>query len=391
MKGLRERRLSGSIILCCLCIIILTRCITPYEPSGVANSGGLLVVEAYIIAPTGSSIKISRTNGLQDEGDYEKVSDAQISVINDRGEIVAIAIEGEMGEYRIIDPVEFVANTKYALDIKIGNENYRSSFEEPLITPQIDELNWVSKNGGYEVDILLSTSDPLQQTGYYLWRYEEDWEYTSRLHSPERWDPYRGLVLTTNRDNAYYCWDSDYSRSFILGDTKKLHEGRLRDKVILNIKADNIRFSYLYSILVKQYAVPYGAYKYYDNMYKNINESGGLFAPMPTEMDGNITNLTNPEESVIGYVLMSTETSKRIFIYGTEAPYMYRPHSGECEQEPIYPEDDVSSPRVAYAGGWGISNVRDDGTYEYRRLRCLDCRTKISSKNKPDFWPTDHM
>ena len=393
MKRLREYRLFGGILFYCLCIITLAKCITPYKPSDITSSNGLFVVEAYILAPIGSSIKISRSNDLQDINGYEKVSNAKVTIINDRGDLIATAEENNVGEYLISNPISFIADTKYALDIVVGNEHFRSTLEEPLVTPQIDELYWSPKSDGYEVDILLSTHDPLQKTEHYLWRYEEDWEYTAQFYAPERWDPEKGSVVeNTYTDNTYYCWNSDYSRSFILGDAETLQDGRFKNKVIHNLKSGGTRFSYLYSILVKQYAISYEAYKYYENLHKNVNETGGLFAPMPTEMRGNIINLANPDEPIIGYVIISTETNQRIYIDRRDVPYMSVSFYSECLLEPAPGEQDiVSTPSIAYQNGWGISTNDEKTGYEYHQLRCVDCRALGGSKNKPDFWPTDNL
>ena len=387
-RGLVNRNsLLRNSLLCCLFIISLTKCITPYNPSITTNSEkGLLVVEAYIIAPTGSIIKISRTKNLTSIDNYEKVSNAQITVISDNGDIIATAEEKSAGEYQINNPIEFLAGRKYALNIVIENEHFQSTFEEPLVTPEIDELNWMSKSAGYELDILLSTHDPLQKAEYYLWKYDEDWEYTARLFTEERWDIVRGLVVNTNTDNFYYCWDNSSSNSFILEDVKTLHEGILLDKLIVNLKAGDSRFSYLYSILVKQYAIPYEAYKYYNYLHVNTNETGGLFAPQPIEMEGNITNITNADEPVIGYALITTETSKRIYINGADVPYMKETQPYDCS---LAPEDFFASPSVAYVQGWGLYLRLGDG-YVYRKLNCVDCRGQGGNKNKPDFWPTAH-
>ena len=389
MKRVRKYRLLGAILFCCLSIIVLTKCITPYEPVGVTSTKGLLVVEAYIVAPIGSTIKLSRTNGLQDNLNYDKISNAKITIISDRGDVIATAQESKPGEYMVKDPIVFLPDTKYALDIVIGNSHFQSTFEEPLVTPEIDDLSWVSKSNGYEVDIILSTHDPLQKTEYYLWRYKEDWEYTSQYYASLRWDPgTRRVIDNTFNDNNYYCWGKDSSKSFILAGAKTLHEGIIMDKVIVNLKSGDTRFSHLYSILVKQYSIPYEAYNYYENLYKNVNETGSLFAPMPTEMAGNITNLANPDEIVIGYALISTETSKRIYIDERDVPYMDSFHS-ECTLQPS-PEDGIDTPEKAYQSGWGIY-TNEDSIYQYRLLRCVDCRTLGGGKIKPDFWPTNHI
>ena len=387
MKALYRSHLLWHVPFCCLLIIVLAKCITPYEPRGVASSEGILVVEAYIIAPTGSSIKLSRTNSLQDDMPPQKISNAQINVIDDSGNIIATANEDSKGEYLINSPISFLPGVKYALDIVTGDDHLRSTFEEPLITPEIQDVRWDYKIDEREVDILLSTFDPLQKTEYYLWRYEEDWEYTPQLYAESRWDPQRySIVQNTPDNNVYYCWDKDHSKSFILGDIKTLQDGVLKDKLIVNLRSGDTRFSLLYSILIKQYSISHDTYKYFESLHMNTSETGGLFAPMPTWMEGNITNLSNPYESVVGYALISTETIKRIYIRRGDVPLMSIPTNYECFLEP--PGDIIkllTTAGRAYELGWGMF----DG--EYRPLKCVDCLKLGGSKNKPDFWPTSDM
>ena len=381
--------LWSSVLVCCLFVVGLTKCVTPYTPNLTTNIDESLVVEAYIIAPTGSSIKISRIKGLQDDGDYNRVSNAQVTIISDRGDIIATARERESGtgEYVIDNPLAFVAGTMYALDIVVGSEHIQSLFEEPLITPEIDELDWATKSDGYELDILLSTHDPLQKTECYLWRYDEEWEYTARIPVSERWDPNRRDVFpNTPTDNVYYCWDKSPYASLIFEDVRALRDGILKDKVIITHKSGGTRFSVLYSILVKQYAIPYEAYKYYENLEKNATSTGGLFAPQPTDLKGNIVNLTNPDESVIGYALIAKETSKRLYIDVMDVIRMKEPIGERC----LDVTSRFRSPEEAYRDGWGIYEYID-GSYTYLRRECLDCRLLGGSKKKPDFWPTGHL
>ena len=382
--------LLWNILFCCLVVIGLSQCVMPYDPGRMVSSEGLLVVDAYIIAPTGSNIKISRTKDLHEEGDYEKVSNAQVKVVDDQGNIVAVAGERVTGtgEYVVEDPIAFVAGTKYALDIVIGGEHFQSAFEEPLTTPEIDELSWVTKEDGYELDILLNTHDPLQQAEYYLWRYDEEWEYTARIFVGYRWDPVRREVVPYRpEDNMYYCWDKSSYTSLIFEDVRTLQDGVLKDKVMVSHKAGGTRFSYLYSILVRQYAIPYEAYKYYENMQKNVSSAGGLFAPMPTEIDGNIVNLTNPGKAVIGYVLIAAETSKRMYIDVMDVPRMREELSERCMTGV---SGYSTNPEGAYNNGWGVNEFLDE-VYTYRRMECVDCVVLGGSKKKPAYWPTNHL
>ena len=49
-------------------------------------------------------------------------------------------------------------------------------------------------------------------------------------------------------------------------------------------------------------------------MKKNTNGTGGLFAPQPSEVRGNIANLTNENQQVIGYINVSSVSIDTLFI-----------------------------------------------------------------------------
>ena len=81
-----------------------------------------------------------------------------------------------------------------------------------------------------------------------------------------------------------------------------MNENRIIDHKLITIPRYDDRFSYIYSVLVHQYALDRKAFEYFQNIQKQIEDMGGLFAPQPTEIKGNITCLTHPEEIVIGYI-----------------------------------------------------------------------------------------
>ena len=126
-------------------------------------------------------------------------------------------------------------------------------------------------------------------------------------------------------------------------------------------------------------------------MQKNVSSTGGLFAPMPTEMEGNIVNLTNPGKAVIGYALIVMETTKRMYIDVMDVLRMREVFPDRCiDEADLY----FTDPEGAYNNGWGIYEwveVHGRMGYTYRKMECVDCRLLGGSKRKPTFWPTDHM
>lgn len=375
-------------------------CITPYEPEGMEQSNNLLVVEGSIIAPYGTRIKLSRTMPLThvddrlssyypDEDNSEK---ATVTIITDDGQTVATAQPvSDANLYEVKDSIAFLSGKKYAVHIRLSNKEYQSAFVEPQITPEIDNMSYQYKEL-QQVDIRISTHDDRPNSSkYFRWKYEEDWEIRSQYFGSVHWE---NDILTDIRldspQNRYYCWKKDKSINFLLGQSTQAQSNRIKDHILITIPRYDSRLSYLYSVLVRQYALDKEAFDYFQNLQKNIDETGSLFAPQPTEMKGNITCLTHSEETVIGYINASTETTYRFYI---EA---YKMHGMEddyyCKEPEAFGEGQL---RMAYSRGLAIRNRKysENGGvfYECLNKRCIDCTTRGGTKNKPNFWPNDHQ
>ena len=59
---------------------------------------------------------------------------------------------------------------------------------------------------------------------------------------------------------------------------------------------------------------------------------GSLFDSQPSQLKGNIFNVTNPDEMVIGFVSAGTITEKRIYINNFEIPsFKLNTNNSNCE------------------------------------------------------------
>ncbi|MDL2255440.1 DUF4249 domain-containing protein [Parabacteroides sp. OttesenSCG-928-G06] len=375
------------ITVALLLMTLFKGCIEAYEPKNVESTAGVLVVEGMLLEDAPTVIKLSRTISLN-QTKYQPVV-GEVSVLNTKGDRVEVPYSKTEGTY-ILDAFTFEEGEKYALDIRIGSDHFQSSFETPIHTPEIDSVGFVYRREDKEVDIHVTTHDPENKQHYYRWVFEEDWEVQVSMFADVRWDPVKrdtvsNLTFSDPR-NRFFCWSSNRSRTFLLGNSERLSQALIKDKVLQTIGYGGYQFSSLYSILVKQYALPDRAYNYFRNLQKNIEETGSIFAPQPTEMDGNITNLSNPSEPVIGYFFAAKERRNRLYIPSSE---VYGMHPREnCD----VPEDEIlTSMSDAYYKGYGIMEMDPLTGIRYAALRCVDCTTiGGASKKRPDFWPNDH-
>jgi len=388
----------GLLISLIAILLFPSGCVLPFEPQIVEDTSGILVVEGMILE-TGTTIKLSRTVRIDSDSDgesnngLEDVHNARIRVIDDKNNVVAVAeqqfIDGEInpGIYVVTDEISFAQGTKYALNIQIGYKQYQSSFVTPVETPEIDEITW-KQNADMSMDIMVSTHDSDNKIEYYRWAFEEDWEIRAWIFSDLRYDWTTKEVVEQNlfaANNRFWCWDSDKSKTMILGTSDKLTETTIKNKVIHSFPVNNTRFSYLYSILVKQYAIDKEAFAYFENLKKNIELSGSVFAPILAEIKGNIKCLSNPDEQVIGYISVTKETKTRLFINMEKIAGEDLYNCGEKRAYKPYQFEDM------YAADYGIEAPYENGTYLCAPIRCLDCTKRGGTKNKPDFWPNDHL
>lgn len=372
-------------------------CITEYQQKDIKDTAGILVVEGMILEPTGTFVKLSLSKSINSVEPYTPVNDATVSLLCDDGTSMPLNLqinheaEGTAsGVYKLDNSISFNMSAKYAIEISRNGKIYQSSYVQPLRTPDMN-LTWDTQNEGRQVNIRVSTHDPEKEVLYYRWSYKEDWEIIASTFTRYRYDQQTqsvedDLTLETSH-NYYYCWGKDSSKSFLLASAEKQADAVLKNHRILAIKAENSRFIYLYSILVKQYALTKDAYEYYRNLQRNIDETGGIFSILPTEMEGNIQCLSDPKETVIGFIPATTEVIKRIFIKEEEVPNMKVNYP--CTNIQFFPYSDTP---IASSSGLGIVSEERPNGYYWLPIRCVDC-TSIpgGTKEKPEWWPNDHL
>ena len=381
--------------------LVFASCIEEYKipESKTTDHDAELVIQGRILSGDKSVIYITQTQPLNSQERPETVLNAQVSIIGQNG------YGSELAEFDIeqdcytIDTRELPNNTLYAVQVKIDNDIYQSEFQPIQYTPEIDEVTYKERTDGISIHVTTHGDD--QASPYYMWTYEEDWEFHADINVKEL----RGIPIYSSEfyqfenrnDNPYYyCWKHADSRNIHLYSTQELQENTAKDVELLQIPIDDIRISYIYSILVKQWGISNDAYKYYHTIELYSEESAGLFTPIPSEIRGNVSCISDPGKRVRGYVLASQTTTKRIFIYESDFKELVSEYSNCSIQRPPTPE----------VPGWQYSwnsQINYNASVAYTLTGkinvesilyskdCVDCRTVDgATKKRPDFWPNNH-
>jgi hypothetical protein len=141
----------------------------------------------------------------------------------------------------------------------------------------------------------------------------------------------------------------------------------------------------MYCISVAQMSLDEEGYAYWESMKKNTTGMGGLFDPQPSEVNGNISSVTNSGETVIGYINVCTLQYGRLFV-DWEKVGIYDKRG--CSNVITYPMDQW---RTAYAAGkrpvyYGMteSGGRDMSIAGWVDESCVRIGQCVG---KPSFWP----
>ena len=144
-----------------------------------------------------------------------------------------------------------------------------------------------------------------------------------------------------------------------------------------------VRLEYLYSILVKQYAISDSAYTYWDQLRTNSSSVGGLYEQQPLPVNGNLYNLTNPDKEVLGFFTVTYVQEKRIFVQNVD--------NLELDYESCALEE--FDFRIGWRGyteeEYPLYYLLIDQVPWILKGYCHDCRFQDGVLEKPDFWPEE--
>ena len=379
--------MNGSCGIVGVLLLLLSACVTDFEPKGVEQIRDLLVVDG-IITNGETVIHLSRSVGLLDDfTDDEYVNNAEVIVERLDGMRYSSFPAMENGTYKI-EVGELDLNERYRLRIALDGEEYVSEYLVPVMTPPIDTISLLKEDQGQPVHLCVSTHNSPNASPYYRWIYRENWEVKAEMFADAglEYDEKGNQVIVyydlMTSNNTYYCWGKDSSEVMLLGSSDKLTENVISSKRLITMEPGDKRLSVMYHVDVEQYSLRQEAYNYYFNLQKNIEESGSLFAPIPSEMKGNITCVSNADIQAIGYVEVATSSRVKRFV--PEIKDVYEPVNSYCSASIV-----EGMPEMA---GYSLFHYDPfpNGEISSAFTRCVDCR-RGATKNKPSWWPNNHL
>lgn len=402
---------ARNIVLAALLVSISVSCVYDFNPR-IEGEGGHLVVEGNIVLGTLCNIRCTMSTPLEDEsytypypipiwhGEYPYESGntgVKMHIEDSKGNSYQEIPSWGWSGYTTFDLRDADYSLEYRLVLESGDDTYASSWAKAGTSSGIDSVSYVINDDKTSMDIQISTHSDDPSAGYYQWEVTETWEYTAEIYAiykaEVKPDYNVDLVLFEGTENTYYCWNSDRRTELMTYSTEGLTENRIVNHTLYSIANTDKRISNMYRIDVNQYFISEEAHRYYEMMQRNNSNVGGLFSPEPSECRGNIVNIADTSELVLGYVDVTAVTTARCYIDNSKLRF-YKGTRVLDEPELLRTQDEWNYAYL-FRDMRPEKDEYDEFTgsflgYSWWPARCVDCRYGGGYKSRPDDWPTNH-
>lgn len=373
------------IIVMCLGFLLLTPgCIEPYDPE-IERYEDIMVVDGlYTNADEPMYVRISRSSSYYAQIE-DMVSGAFVAIADDAGN-VELYTEISSGFYKLgKGKMKGEVGKSYKLVIETMDGNrYETDFEEIKKPIEIDSVYYESKAdisapslyNASKVTFYIDSEDEEGTTQYYSWDWTETWQYETPHYKP-------------GYEDRKICWRNFHSNSIVISNTGNLREDYNYKKELYTIDGTSSRLHVNYSSLIRQYSISGKTYEFLKKLQELSEQSGSLFDSPPNPVVGNIENVDDPYEPVLGYFQVSGVSEKRIFVSNKELPTEFFTSNGydHCDYLRVTGEGYAEIGAgwlLLYRFEWLDTTWTDLTSHD----DCYDC-TVYGSNNKPAFWIDD--
>jgi len=384
MPVFRERT---SILIICL---LLAGCVDPYHPD-IEDNQEALVVEALITDQAGwQVIYLSRSSPINDKGPHAE-SYAYVSVSDDTG-ISTEFIEQDPGAYYAwMTDEELGKERNYQLNVVTSDGKVYASEPEmfPSPSPAIDRVYWKFETSGTSdrtelvrgIRFHLDLEAEPDKGRNYRWELVETWEY--QAENPI--DYYYDGILHEWPDTFSYhtCWITQKIDQIFTATTSKAESNTITGFPLNYVSEESNRLQTRYSLQVIQYSLNDEAYDYWRRIEEQNQESGGLYEKQPDYISGNLYNMNDQEENVLGFFNLCPVSEKRIFV---DSVAELRYPAVDCNLEIImHPSTKPAWMSIPFFL-ISFNPLRIGPPFGVGTHLCFDCRNGGGTIVKPEFW-----
>ncbi len=368
-------------------LFLFSACEEQFNPN-IEGAEPVLVIEGAITnLPGPYTVKLSNSSGVYAD-DQLAIENAIVKIIEEGGEEETLT-EIEAGTYITSETgMQGTTDKNYKIDIQLPDgTRYESEYQKMLTLIRIDsveadvEFHYLSIANpdvpGYQFHV--STELGVDSENYFLWSLESTYKYRSDFTINYFYEDYM-VQEFPDPTSLMTCWRTDQINEIYTFNTSVLSEPKVERLPLNFARIDQPELYIRYSLLVKQFTINKEAYMYWDKIQRQIESQETLYNNQPFQIRGNLFNVDDPDEMVLGYFMVAAQDEQRVFV---NPPADIEVRKDSCfldymsygfitffddSRWPIYIFEDMNGGRALATKG------------------CFDCTELGGTIVEPEFW-----
>lgn len=370
-------------------MVLCSGCIEPFEPEIEETSKALVIDGRLSDAADIQTISISRSSPYNSPN-FMPVPGCVVRVEDDSGNGITFQ-ENDSGIYQSgLEPGFLAVGKAYKmLVITPEDEMYESEYDSLFSCASLNNLSYKLEVEGtsnpdidyYGIRFYADVKGSPEDARNYLWTFEETWEYIAYHRIQYIWD---GSTLEDHTPQLHghkICYLTELLDNYQVGSSSLMGINEIHQMPLHFVSNRTARLQEQYSLLVMQHSLSDGAFLYWDKMRAQTDDSGGFFDSQPSSSRGNIYNVNDPEEKVLGYFFVSQVKEKRIIV---SENFDFPIQLFNCPLDTAGNLEDfgMNYPYMMYS----LSTFGMGPPYAYSFKECHDCTFRGGVTTKPDYW-----
>lgn len=231
------------------------------------------------------------------------------------------------GTYTInITEFKPVMGSSYSIEVHtVDGLEFKSAPEVMLPVIAIDSLQWdirprtvVSIDGlanNYKaLNVYTTTSLPSTDLGVYLkWDVQSAYQFSTL---PEC-NPFKTIYT------CYFGYGTNEGDLMLFSNSNNAVRHLSRFPVGYEFLSQDYKFVETHYYSVYQHRISQPAYEYFNKLKTISTLNGSIFDPIPSSVAGNVSNIKDPKNKVLGYFLVSSADIKRIKLESADFAGIY--------------------------------------------------------------------
>ena len=299
--------------------MISLSCRDKIDIEAINSDEELVVIEGNINNATGPYyvyLSYASTDNVDVNNKLVKnpISNANVNIVNitSGNTISFLEKNGEVGTYISSETptIKGEINNEYYLEVDFEGKAYQSAIEKIEAAAPIDSVyvdyNEISK----KVEVFVDFTDDASSKDAYIWKCNGFKQIRTAL--PDTFDP---ITLEPDVLCCSFCYTPFTGNEIIVfEDTRQNGQKVSKQKVTSFYIVKKNEFL----IDVQQHRLGEQAYNFWNLLSLQLESEGGLFDPPPFGIKGNIRNIDNDNEEVLGYFYASGVREKSLQFKGYE-------------------------------------------------------------------------